>query len=69
MDDTKNDDLIQRNHELLAAAAKAWSDFMDTAARIEHAREQERTWRAHCYGWPKPSRNRSRLGARGRTTG
>ena len=28
MDDTKSDDLILVNHELLAAAAKAWSDFM-----------------------------------------
>ena len=34
--------LIRRNHELLAAAAKAWSDFMETAARIfDHARAGE----------------------------
>jgi hypothetical protein len=33
MDDTRSDDLIRRNHELLAAAAKAWSDFMETVAR------------------------------------
>ena len=37
MDDTRSDDLIRRNRELLAAAAKAWSDFMETAARIDHA--------------------------------
>ena len=41
MDDTRSDDLIRRNHELLAAAAKAWSDFMETAARIDHARAGE----------------------------
>jgi hypothetical protein len=46
VDDTRSDDLIRRNHELLAAAAKAWSDFMETAARIDHAKEQERMWRA-----------------------
>ena len=61
MDDTRSDDLIRRNHELLAAAAKAWSDFMETAARIDHAREQERMWRALWYRWPKASRYRSRL--------
>ena len=60
MDDTKSDDLIRRNHELLAAAAKAWSDFMGTVARIDHARQQERMWRARWYGWPKASRHRSR---------
>jgi hypothetical protein len=37
MDDTRSDALIRRNHELLAAAAKAWSDFMGTVARIDHA--------------------------------
>ena len=42
MDDTRSDDLIRRNHELLAAAAKARSDFMETAARIDHMRAQER---------------------------
>ena len=26
MDNTRSDDLIRRNHELLAAAAKAWRD-------------------------------------------
>jgi hypothetical protein len=63
MDDTKSDDLIRRNHELLAAAAKAWSDFMETAARIEHRRTQERIRRALWYRLPKaiPSRPRSRL--------
>ena len=61
MDDTRSDDLIRRNHELLAAAAKAWSDFMETAARIDHVREQARMCRALWYGWPKASRYRSRL--------
>ena len=60
MDDTGSDDLIRRNHELLAAAARAWSDFMETVARIDHAREQERMRRALWYGWPS-SRCRSRL--------
>ena len=46
MDDTRSDDLIRRNHELLAAAAKAWSDFMETVARIDHMRAQKRMWRA-----------------------
>ena len=50
MDDTRSDDLIRRNHELLAAAARAWSDFMETVARIDHAREQERMRRALWYG-------------------
>ena len=61
MDDTGSDDLIRRNHELLAAAARAWSDFMETVARIDHAREQEKMRRALWYGWPKVSRCRSRL--------
>ena len=34
MDNTRTDDLIRRNHELLAAAAQAWSAFMETVARI-----------------------------------
>ena len=42
MDDTRSDDLIRRNRELLAAAAKARSDFMETAARIDHMRTQAR---------------------------
>ena len=61
MDDTRSDDLIRRNHELLAAAAKAWRDLMETAARIDHAREQERMWRALWYRSPVASRYRSRL--------
>jgi hypothetical protein len=40
MDNTRTDDLIRRNHELLAAAAQAWSAFMETVARIDHARER-----------------------------
>ena len=60
MDNTRSDDLIRRNHELLAAAAEAWSDFMETAARIDHAREHERMWRALWHAWPKASRWRSR---------
>ena len=60
MDDTRSDDLIRRNHELLAAAAKAWSDFMETAARIDHMRTQARM-RALWYGWPVASRYRSCL--------
>ena len=35
MDNTRTDDLIRRNHELLAAAAQAWSAFMETVARID----------------------------------
>jgi hypothetical protein len=50
MDDTRSNDLIWRNHERLAAAAKAWSDFTDTVSRIDHAREQERIWRGLWYG-------------------
>ena len=60
MDDTKSDDLIRRNHELLAAAAKAWSDFMETTATIDAAREPERMSRALWCGWPKDGRYRSR---------
>ena len=61
MGDARSDDLIRRNHELLAAAAKAWSDFMETAARIDQGRTQERIRRALWYGWPKAIRYRSRL--------
>jgi ribosomal protein L31E len=63
MDDTRSDDLIRRNHELLAAAAKAWSDFMETVARIDHVRAQERMRRALWYRSREaiPSRPRSRL--------
>jgi hypothetical protein len=61
MDDTRSDDLIRRNHELLAAAAKAWSDFMETAARIDHVREQKRTWRALWYRSPGAQRGRTPL--------
>jgi hypothetical protein len=32
MDDTRSDDLIRRNHELLVAAVKAWSDFHGNGA-------------------------------------
>ena len=53
--------MIRRNHELLAAAAKAWSDFMETVARIDHVRAQARMWRALWFRWPKASRYRSRL--------
>jgi hypothetical protein len=60
MDDTRSDDLIRRNHELLAAAAKAWSDFMETVARIDHVRARARMWR---YGSPEtvPRRPHPRL--------
>jgi hypothetical protein len=63
MDDTRSDDLIRRNHELIAAAAQAWSDFMETMTRIDHVREQKRMWRALRYRSPEamPGRPRSRL--------
>ena len=54
MDDTRSDDLIRRNRDLLAAAAKAQSDLMEMAARIDHASEQDR--RALWYGSPLASR-------------
>ena len=57
MDDTRSDDLIRRNHELLAAAAKAWSDFMETAARIDRERAGEDVPCALvrvAEGWPAP---------------
>jgi hypothetical protein len=57
MDDTRTDDLIRRNHELLAPAAQAWSDFMETVARIDRESAQEWTWRALWHGWPKASRD------------
>ena len=60
MDDTRSDDLIRRNHELLAAAAKAWSDFMETVARIDPRESAESESRALWHGWPKASRDRSR---------
>jgi hypothetical protein len=34
---------------------------METAARIDHERKQERIWRALSYEWPKASRYRSSL--------
>ena len=53
--------MIRRTHELLAAAAKAWSDFMEMVARMDHVRAQARMRRALWFRSPKASRYRSRL--------
>ena len=52
--------MIRRTHELLAAVAKAWSDFMEMV-QIDHVRAQARMRRALWFRSPKASRYRWRL--------
>jgi hypothetical protein len=46
MNEATSDGLIRRNHELIAAAARARSDIRETELKAEHARAQASATRA-----------------------